>query len=70
VTELALANDLVTYAFQGKTVYRALVDYTVLLIFTGACLAGYFANTLYTRHKRAQAADAHSQKNQRLPHTP
>jgi hypothetical protein len=27
---------LVTYAFQGKTVYGALVDYIVLLIFTGA----------------------------------
>jgi hypothetical protein len=38
VTELALANDLVTYAFQGKTFYGALVDYTVLLIFAGAFL--------------------------------
>ena len=35
---LTYANDLVTYAFQGKTVYGVLVDCLVLLVFTGAFL--------------------------------
>jgi hypothetical protein len=35
---LTYANDLVTYAFQGKTVYGVVVDSLVLLVFTGAFL--------------------------------
>jgi len=35
---LTYANDLVIYAFQGKTVYGVLVDSIVLLIFKGAFL--------------------------------